>query len=102
MNLLSLHLQACFPKKTSLGLDHLTGSGFIWGLDGLHGLRDLWADQSQRDDQIVCFLVKGRSAAKILLKLASSYKRLNCFYKLVDCQRDSFLNRIDLQPFQLS
>ena len=100
MNLLAFHLQARFPDRNIfraysiwLGQD-LFGDWMVsvtYGLIRAKGTTRSYVFLS-REDAL-------KKLTAILRKRSSTYKRLGCFYKLVDCHGDSVLNGIDLQPF---
>ena len=100
MNLLSLHLQACSPERNIfrayslwLGQD-LFGDWMVsvtYGRLRTKGTTRLYVFSSKEDAL--------KKLTAILRKRSSAPKRLGCAYKLVDYQRDDFLEKIDLQSF---
>jgi len=100
MNLLSLHLQARFPEKNIfrayslwVGQD-LLGDWLLritYGRIGAKGTTKTYLCSSRED---ALYKVK-----TILKRRQSSYKRIQCYYKLVDKQIDSSIGENDFKGF---
>ena len=98
MNLLSLHLQACFPERNIfraysiwLGQD-LFGDWMVsvtYGRIRARGTTRSYVFSSKED--------AFKKLTTILRKRLSAYKRLGCAYRLVDCQGHDCLAELNLQ-----